>query len=379
MTAPSPRRIAVLGAGGFIGSHLVPALLAAFDCPIEAIDADLSKLEIRDPRVERRLARIQEPGLIDGVVRRCDLLISLTALCTPALYNTDPLAVIDASYNDLLPVVRGAVEQRARLIHLSTCEVYGRRALDLEGRPMERMNEQETALFLGPVERERWTYACAKQLLERVIWAYGSRGQLDFTIVRPFNVVGARMDFLPGIDGEGVPRVLASFMNALLRGQPLELVDGGAQRRSFIAVEEFVSAIVSIVARPAACNGEIINLGNPRNDTSIRALGEALAAAYLERVPEAQFAGFHQSTAAAFYGAGYDDTSERIPDLEKAERLLDFHPTLTLAAMLPAIVDDYVARYAPRLQASARVAGAPDDPARQSAHDSPSRSLAFAP
>jgi UDP-apiose/xylose synthase len=159
MSGYSPRRIAVLGAGGFIGSHLAPALLAAFECPIEAIDTDLSKLSVHDPRLHRRLARIQEPGLIDDLSRRCDVIISLTALCTPALYNTDPLAVIDASYNDLVPVVRSAAREGARLIHLSTCEVYGRRALDLEGRTMDRMSEEQTALFLGPVDRESWTYA----------------------------------------------------------------------------------------------------------------------------------------------------------------------------------------------------------------------------
>jgi UDP-apiose/xylose synthase len=354
MSVYSPRRIAVLGAGGFIGSHLVPALLAAFDCPIEAIDTDLTKLGAHDARIARRLARIQEPGLIEGVVSRCDVIVSLTALCTPALYNTDPLAVIDASYNDLLPLVRGAAEARSRLIHLSTCEVYGRRALDLEGRAMDEMNEERTALFLGPVDRERWTYACAKQLLERVIWAYGTRGRLDFTIVRPFNVVGARMDFLPGIDGQGVPRVLASFMNALLRDEPLELVDGGRQRRSFIAVEEFVDGVVRIVARPSAANGQILNLGNARNDVSVRELGEALSRAYSARVRGSRFAGFREVSAEQFYGPGYDDTSERIPDLSKAERLLDFQPSITLPAMLPGIVDDYVKRYAPRIAKASR-------------------------
>jgi UDP-apiose/xylose synthase len=349
MSSATPRRIAVLGAGGFIGSHLVPALLARFDCSVEAIDTDLSKLGTHHPRLQRRLSRIQEPGLIDDVARRCDLIVSLTALCTPALYNTDPLAVIDASYNDLVPVVQSAARERARLIHLSTCEVYGRRALDLEGRAMERMSEHETALFLGPVDRERWTYACAKQLLERVIWAYGSRGELDFTIVRPFNVVGARMDFLPGIDGTGVPRVLASFMNALLRDQPLELVDGGRQRRSFIAVEEFVEGVVRIAARPEVANGRIFNLGNARNDVSIRTLAEELASAYRARVPGARFAGFREVSAEAFYGPGYDDTSERIPELSQAEALLDFRPSVTLSEMLPGIIDDYVRRYAPRI------------------------------
>ena len=71
------------------------------------------------------------------------------------------------------------------------------------------MIEDETALWLGPVHKERWSYACAKQLLERVIFAQGRHAGLPFTIIRPFNVIGPRMDFVDGVDGEGIPRVLA--------------------------------------------------------------------------------------------------------------------------------------------------------------------------
>src|SRR4029078_2433029 len=102
---------------------------------------------------------------------------------------------------------------------------------------------------------------------------------LRFTIVRPFNVIGPRMDFIPGVDGEGLPRVLACFMPALMSGSPLQLVDGGRARRSFLDVGEFVAAIERILARPEACQGEILNLGNPRNDVTIGALARALAAA----------------------------------------------------------------------------------------------------
>jgi UDP-apiose/xylose synthase len=179
---------------------------------------------------------------------------------------------------------------------------------------------------------------------------------LPFTIIRPFNVIGPRMDFLPGIDGEGVPRVLASFMGALLRGEPLPLVDGGGQRRSFVSVEDFVGGVLRILDRPESCRGEIFNLGNPANDVSVRALAEALQACYGRALPGAPLPGLVEVTAEAFYGSGYDDTPERVPDIGKAERLLEWRPATTLAAMLPDIVADYVARYAPRLRRPARVA-----------------------
>jgi len=344
-----PRRIAVLGAGGFVGSHLVPHLAAR--APTEgteilAVDRTLEKLGSGLPGVRRVEADIAQPGLLEEVVRDADVVVSLTAICNPALYNTRPLDVIDANFTDLIPLVKLCAARRRWLVHFSTCEVYGRVALSATGRPMRAMVEDETALFLGPIARERWTYAAAKQLLERVIWAHGRHAGLPFTIVRPFNVIGPRMDFIPGVDGEGIPRVLACFLNALMRGEPLQLVDGGRQRRSFLDVGEFVAAVGRILERPDACQGEILNLGNPRNDVTIRALGRGLAGAYRAQHPDAPAPRFERVDAETFYGAGYDDTAVRVPSIAKATRLLDWRPRLQLTQMLPAIVADYVARYA---------------------------------
>jgi UDP-apiose/xylose synthase len=360
--ATRPSRIAVLGAGGFIGSHLVPALAARFDQPIEAVDIHFDKLAPSSGRIKRTQASIRDPGLLDEITRRNDIVISLTALCNPALYNTRPLEVIDASYTDLVPLVRLCAERKRWLIHLSTCEVYGRRALTADGRRMAKMDEDETALCLGPVHRERWTYAAAKQLLERVIWAHGQHHGLKFTVVRPFNVIGPRMDFIPGIDGEGIPRVLAAFMHALLAGEDLVLVDGGRQRRSFVYVDEFIDALVRIVDRPAACQGQILNLGNDKNDASIRTLARAVVTAFRAQRPNRPVPRLRTQSAADFYGPGYDDSVVRIPSMAKATRLLDWRPTIRLAEMLPPIVADYLARYESRVLGSARARAASGGP-----------------
>jgi UDP-apiose/xylose synthase len=339
-------RIAVLGAGGFLGSHLVPALIARFGCEIDAVDVDFRKLEVEDARIRKICARIETPGLVEHVTDRCQLVISLTALCNPAMYSTIPLAVIDGNYTHLVPLVKSCAQRGARLIHFSTSEVYGRMAIDLSAQRTLEMNEETSGLFLGPVNLERWTYACAKQLLERYIWALGHHGPLAFTIVRLFNVIGPRMDFLPGVDGEGVPRVLASFMNALLRGQELQLVEGGHQRRAFMAVDDLVEAVCRIVERSDPCRGQILNLGHPGNDISIVELGRMLGDVFAARVPGAKRARFRSVTAEELYGPGYDDSEERIPDIGKATRLLGWQPQHSLVQMLPSIVDDYVERYA---------------------------------
>jgi UDP-apiose/xylose synthase len=190
-----------------------------------------------------------------------------------------------------------------------------------------------------------------------VIFGHGTHAGLPFTIVRPFNVIGPRMDFLPDVDGEGVPRVLASFMNALLRDQPLPLVDGGAQRRSFVSVDDFIDGVLRILARPRLCRGQIFNLGNPDNDVSIRELAELLRATYGRCRPGAPVPGLRDVSAEELYGAGYDDSQERIPDITRAARLLEWRPATSLPAMLPGIVADYVARYAALLEPARAVAG----------------------
>ena len=354
---PEPARIGVLGAGGFLGSHLVPALLARFGSAIDAVDVTFDKLApTPGDRVRRIQARLDRPGLLEELAGRCDVLLSLTAICTPARYNRDPMTVIDASYTDLVPLVKLCAQQRRWLVHFSTCEVYGRRALDAEGGPAERMSEDGGALFLGPVAKERWSYACAKQLLERVIWAHGAHAGLPFTIVRPFNVIGPRMDFVDGVDGQGLPRVLAAFMGALMKGDEMLLVDGGQQRRSFIYVDDFVDGVLRILERPAACQGEIFNLGNPANDVTIADLARLLAVAYADRVPGA-VPRMRAASAEEVYGQGYDDSVARIPDITKAAERFGFHPTTPLAAMLAPIIEDYLARYQQRIAETRKPGG----------------------
>jgi UDP-apiose/xylose synthase len=339
------RRIAVLGAGGFLGSHLVPALLSRFGTTIDAVDVDFRKLDRTDPRIVTTRARVEDPSLVRDIVGRCDVVVSLTALCNPALYSTSPLEVIDASYTHLVPLVQACARYHVRLVHFSTAEVYGRLAVDASGARTTSMNEETSAMLLGPVNRERWSYSCAKQLLERVIWAHGVHGGLEFSIVRPFNVIGPRMDFVPGIDGEGIPRVLPSFIGALFSGNELPLVDGGHQRRTFMSTRDLTEMVCALLERREASRGQIFNAGNPGNDLSIRELAERLAAVFRARVPGSPEPRLRDVSAKDFYGEGYDDSEQRVPDIAKAQRLLGWTPKDAIGDMLPGIMDDYLRRY----------------------------------
>ena len=92
--------------------------------------------------------------------------------------------------------------------------------------------------MFGPVQKQRWIYATAKMLLERVLYAHGVAGELDYTIVRPFNFIGSRIDYLVPANAIGGPRVFPHFMSALLTGGPLRLVDGGHVHRAFLHIAD---------------------------------------------------------------------------------------------------------------------------------------------
>lgn len=333
----STKSVCILGGGGYLGSHLIQGLLEETDFKVRAVDKTFEKLSVSSPRLERIQASIQEPGLLETVTAASEILVSTTALCTPALYNKRPVEVIEANFLDLVPLVNLCTERGRWLIHFSTCEVYG--TLD------DEMNEDQSPLVLGPVQKERWTYASAKQLLERLIWAHGQHRGLAFTIVRPFNVIGPRMDYIEGIDGEGTPRVLACFMRSLLCKEPLQLVDGGQSRRTFVSVGDFTEAVVRIVKRPERCRGEVINIGNPQNDVSIKELAEKMAVIYKNKYAAGERFSFQNISGEMFYGPGYEDSLQRVPDISKAKRLLDWSPGTSLDDMLPDTIDDYVNRY----------------------------------
>jgi UDP-apiose/xylose synthase len=280
----------------------------------------------------------------------------LAAICNPSLYNTRPLEVIDVNSFGSLQLVALCAENGARLLYFSTSEVYGRTAGSLQGTSGERIDadpaqallrEDESPLILGPVSAQRWCYACAKQLMERTVFAFGKERGLNYTIVRPFNFIGPRMDFLPGIDGEGVPRVLACFLSALIAGTPLQLVDGGHNRRAFTYIGDAIDACIKILERPDAAKGQIFNIGNPANETTIADLAALMMRLWNELVPDGsdKASAVRTVTAADFYGQGYEDSDRRVPDIRKARAMLGWEPKTSLEAALRLTIPAYLDRY----------------------------------
>src|SRR4029078_11815354 len=97
----------------------------------------------------------------------------------------EPLRVFELDFEANLPIVRSCVKHHKRLVFPSTSEVYGM-ARD------RRFDPEISELVLGPINKPRWIYACAKQMMDRVIHAYGMEQGLQHTLLRAFERSGAR-------------------------------------------------------------------------------------------------------------------------------------------------------------------------------------------
>ena len=202
------------------------------------------------------------------------------------------------------------------MIQFSTCEVYGK-----TGGNEGPFKEDTTDCILGPVCNHRWIYSCAKQLLERIIHSRGLKGDLDYTIIRPFNFIGPLIDYLVEKPGDGNPRVFSHFMSALLYGHPMCLVDGGHARRSYTYIDDAVNAILIILAHPEDTHNQILNVGNPENEVSIREFAKIMRDLYGQLTGNPCQCPLVEVSAEEFYGSGYEDCDRRIPEVSKLKRL----------------------------------------------------------
>ena len=355
-TLPKSDTITIIGCGGFIGSHLLERLLSQGRHNLVGIDIASDKIAhlIGNPRLTFVHADMHDLAKVRPYIERSGTVFLLAALCNPALYNTRPLDVIDVNCTGTMPLIAMCAEAGARIVYFSTSEVYGKTVASVGG-PCDTesilLREDRSPLILGPVSAQRWSYACAKQLVERYIFGCAEERGLRYTVVRPFNFLGPRMDFIPGVDGEGVPRVLACFLGALMRGEPLKLVDGGKNRRCFTYIDDAIDACMKIIERPEAAQNQAFNIGNPANEVTIAALAQLMVRLWRSAVPEQADRPIPllEVSGLDFYGPGYEDSDRRLPDIGKARTLLAWEPKTGLAVAVEKCIHAYRDYYSPRM------------------------------
>lgn len=334
------KKILILGVNGFIGHHLSQRILATTDWEVYGMDMNTDRLG--DVLGHERFHFFEgditiNKEWIEYHIRKCDVVLPLVAIATPATYVQQPLRVFELDFEANLPIIRSAVKYKKRILFPSTSEVYGM-CRD------EQFDPYASELVLGPIDKQRWIYSCSKQLMDRVIWGYGAQEGLDFTLFRPFNWIGAGLDSIH-TPKEGSSRVITQFFGHIVRGENIKLVDGGHQKRAFTYIDDGIAALMKMIEnKDGVASGKIYNVGNPANNFSVRELAHMmleLAAQYPEYADTARQVKLVETTSDAYYGRGYQDVQNRVPKITNTCEELDWAPTVNMADALRHIFDAY--------------------------------------
>ena len=328
-------KLLILGADGFIGYHLTNSILGDDnfkDWKITGVDLNTARVNMlpSDDRFTFHKADImRDRDLIDHLIQDSDVIMPLVAIATPKLYVEQPLRVFQLDFEENLRVIKLAHALNKRIIFPSTSEVYGKSTAPFD--------EESSDLVYGPIKYSRWIYACSKQLLDRVIFAMDQEKSFNFTLFRPFNWVGPYLDSLESTS-EGSSRLITQLMGDAIQRNEVTLVDGGHQKRCFTDVRDGVAALKAILLNEDASKGKIFNVGNPWNNLSVRDVAVLL----IDRLKERniiQDAEIKVKSSGDFYGAGYQDVSNRVPSITAIGNDLGWAPKYTFSDSLENILD----------------------------------------
>jgi UDP-glucose 4-epimerase len=300
-------RAVVTGGAGFIGSHVVESLLSRGHEVVAVDDLSTGRAGNLAGAAGAELVEgsILDAGLLADLVRSADVVFHMAAAVGVRTIVEDPLTSLRTNLRGTENVLDAALGTGARVVVMSTSEIYG-------DNPADALHEDSPRILGSPLVA-RWSYAEAKAVDETLAYGYWRAHGLPTVIIRPFNIVGPRQT---GRYGMVVPR----FVDAALAGEPLLVHGDGTQTRCFCHVDEAVAAVLAIGLHPDAV-GQAFNVGNPQEiaigELARRVVELTGSDSEIRHVPYAQA-----------YPEGFQDMARRVPDIRRARELVGFDPRL---------------------------------------------------
>lgn len=306
MTTARHDRVLVTGGAGFIGSHLVDALVER-GSEVTVLD-DLStgrteNLAAQEGQNDFRLIRasVLDPELVDRLVGDHDVVYHLAAVVGVKNVVRDPLSAILVNVRGTENVLAAAYRHGAAVVIASTSEIYGK--------SVTAPFREDADRVLGPTSVHRWSYSTGKAIDEHLAFAYREKG-LAVSIVRYFNAYG------PRIDERGYGSVIARFAAQALSGEPITVHGDGQQTRCFTYVTDTVRGTLLAGEVPGAA-GAAFNIG-ARDEVTIERTAE-LVKDIVASTSEIVHVSYE-----SHYGPGFEDTRRRVPDVSRAAEVLGF-------------------------------------------------------
>jgi UDP-glucose 4-epimerase len=319
-------RALVTGGAGFIGSHLIDALLERGDSVMSLDNLatgrhDNVRHHIGDHRFEFVLGSIINADLVDDLVARSDVVFHLAAAVGVKLIVERPLESLITNIRGSEIVLDKAHKHGKKVLVASTSEIYGK-SRDV---PLREEGDQ----VLGSPLVGRWSYSTSKAVDEILAHTYWKAKGLPTVIVRLFNTVGPRQT---GQYGMVIPR----FIDQALAGRELTVYGDGSQTRCFAYVGDIVPALIALMDSVDA-EGLAVNLGSTE-EISILDLAN-LVIELAGSQSEIRFVAFQDA-----YGPDFQDMPRRVPDISRAHKLIDFEPRTPLREIIQLMITDAVRR-----------------------------------
>ena len=313
-------RYLVTGGAGFIGSHLVEALLAAGN-EVTVLDSlstgRLSNLAgvSGDPAFAFTQGSVLDELAVDRAVRGCDIVVHLAAAVGVKLIVEQPLYSLTTNIKGAITVLEAAHRYRRKVMVASSSEIYGKN----NSGPL---NEQSDRV-LGSPAVARWAYSTSKAVDEILAYAYHHERDLPTIVVRLFNTVGPRQSPAYGM-------VVPRLVRQALAGEPLTVYGDGTQTRCFCHVTDVVDALKRLLDEPRA-EGDVFNVGSSE-EVSIQDLAELIIA---KTASPSSIIHLPYDVA---YEVGFEDMTRRVPDVTKMGRLTGWRSEHSLAQILDDVI-----------------------------------------
>ncbi len=302
----------ITGGAGFIGGHLSELLLNR-GWQVKVLD-DLStgsKNNIEhltaNPNFQYAVDTVLNEMVMDRLISECDVIYHLAAAVGVKLIVKRPIHTIRTNVEGTDCVLKAARRYHKSVVIASTSEVYGKSS------SIPFREEDDTVS--GPTTKHRWAYACSKAIDEFAAFAMAKETGQPVYVVRLFNTVGLRQS---GQYGMVIPR----FIKKALANEPIPVYGDGSQSRCFGNVKDVVRALADLVLCDQA-QGQVVNLGADEEIT-INDLAQKIKSV-LGSSSEVVHIPYNKA-----YEEGFEDMQRRVPCLEKAKRLLNYEPTISL-------------------------------------------------
>ena len=310
------RRVLVTGGSGFIGSHLVEALLARGDGVVVLDNLSTGRIANLDPvqrHPEFRFVHgsVLDELMVDELVHECDAVFHLAAAVGVRLIVEQPLRSFTTNIRGSEIVLAAAHKYRRRIMLTSTSEIYGKNSTV----PLR----EDADRVLGSPAVARWAYSTAKAVDEILAYVYHRERGLPTTVIRLFNTVGPRQSPAYGM-------VIPRLVRQAVAGEPLTVFGDGTQTRCFCHVEDVIDGMLRLFDHGGAI-GEVFNLGS-QEETSIVDLAHRIKAK-TETASPVELIPYKEA-----YPVGFEDMRRRVPDTTKVETLTGWRVQRTLEDIL---------------------------------------------